>query len=214
MTRAARGAAAVSVVAGLGAAMEGGASRASQDVALSAVWAVDMPGTIPMRRTRRGEPLVYDAPEGRLADEILRALGDGPPGGRTAGACFAVPGTGMAALRAAHAVLALGGAPPDAHRRGEPLSVVFFSRPFGAYVHLVGARRAGGVVRLTYRFVPHETREVTAHLALIPIAAPARGALRVTLTRAADAETRGGAWDARGRQTVCGPFALRLLDGR
>jgi hypothetical protein len=148
-------------------------------IPLKDIWALHMPGTRPMNRTMRDDPPAYVAPEGRLVDEIVRALKYDPQKHPVADEGFAVSGTGMQALREAHGVLVKGKVKKTSFRKDEKISLVFFSYQFGAYVHLLRAEQGGKVIRLSYRFVPHKTKEVTSHIALISVSNPGSGTIRV-----------------------------------
>jgi hypothetical protein len=181
----------------------------SELIPLSRVWALDMPGTRPMVRSQKGDPPVYEAPEGRLVDEIRAALSAHGPGlPPDAGPGFAVRGQGLDALRAAHAVLVERHARPAAFRAGEPVSLVFYAREFNYYTHLEGVERRGPDVQITYRFVPHETKELTSHLALIPLPAGTAVPARVEVKPVIDTETADLDWGHWPHRVVCRSFRL------
>jgi hypothetical protein len=181
----------------------------SDPIPLDQVWALDMPGTRPMNRTQTGDPPAYVAPEGRLADEIRAALSSGKSGARfDPGPGFAVHGHGLAALREAHAVLVGGRLRQTSFRAGEPVSLVFFAREFNYYVHLAGVERCGPDVQITYRFVPHRTKELSSHFALIPLSAGTALPTRVEVKPVIDSGTVGLDWGSWPRRIVCGSFRL------
>lgn len=51
----------------------------------------------------------------------------------------------------------------------KPVSLAFFSGPTSFYVHLRRVERKGNRFTLEYSFEPHQTRDMTSYLALIPI---------------------------------------------
>jgi len=180
----------------------------SQNIPLETVWALDMPGTQPMNRIQRGTPLAYENPEGQLVDEIRTALKYDPQRRPTAGPCFAVQGTGMTALRQAHAVLVREEKLPTEFQAGEELTLVFYSYQFGAYVHLAEVVNRDGHIDISYRFVPHRTEEVTTHLALIPINSSQPGPRTVHVAPV----TNGGDNEAWGGKIVCGSGRFVIYD--
>lgn len=139
----------------------------TQEIPLSEIWALDMPGTRPMNRSRTQKGWGFAAPEGRWVEEIRQALP--AAGDAVAGPGFVVPGRGMPALRAAHAVLAGGRPRRNRVAAGRPATLVFFARELGSYVHLRSVTYAAHRFAIDYRFVPHMTKEMTVHLALIPL---------------------------------------------
>lgn len=177
------------------------------DIPLSEIWALNMPGTKPMNRTLRGTPLAYEAPEGALVAEIASTL-HAAPRRNTAGECFAVEGRGMVALRAAYEVLVKGTAKQSNFRKGQQISLVFYSLPFNAYVHLVQAEQRAETIQLRYRFVQHETREMTVHLALVPLFPTKSKQSKVKVNPSADdgmADFDRTRW---GKKIVCSSFEL------
>ena len=125
-----------------------------QPIPLDQIAASNMPGTRPL--------------EGLAAERAFAALSLSEAGAPRP-TVFFVSGRGDMALDEAAAVLG-GKAPARVLPPAEgPVSVVFASRPFGAYVHLTGCERRGNTLELRYAVVPHRTREMTAHLALISL---------------------------------------------
>jgi hypothetical protein len=49
------------------------------------------------------------------------------------------------------------------------ITLVFYSRLSGSYVHLRRVIRDGNVITLQYRFVAHGSREITTHFALVQL---------------------------------------------
>ncbi|MEX0613512.1 MAG: hypothetical protein WD738_10995 [Pirellulales bacterium] len=141
-------------------------------IPLEQIWAYKMPGT------RNVETL--DA-RGSLVEQIVRALADPPAKGKQARACFAVLGTGLEALREAHVLLAKGEKPHERFPAGSEICVVFSSYRTGSYVHLHKVERRGNNVEIYYRFVPHRTRNMTVHFAVIPLGKLPRGKVSVQI---------------------------------
>ena len=51
----------------------------------------------------------------------------------------------------------------------EDASIVFFAKQSAVYVHIVKVQQVVGAVRLYYQVIPHETRDLTTHFALVPV---------------------------------------------
>lgn len=159
-------------------------------VPLKNIWAYQMPGT---RDVRELEPQNFGQAVRKLtSDEQLKRYGQSltsrilktlqvRPTNQKAKKAFAVLGTGVDALREAHAVLAERQRPRRTLPVDAEVSVVFFSYSFGSYVHLNKVEREGNTVTVSCRFVPHETKEMTAHFALIPIGKFKLGEVKVTV---------------------------------
>jgi hypothetical protein len=81
---------------------------------------------------------------------------------------FAVGGTAKQALVEARDVM-LERKNPRTSFNDDVWLVFFTTRPSSAYIHLHEVIRRPGVVRIRYRAVPHETKELTHHLAMIPV---------------------------------------------
>lgn len=141
-----------------------------------------MPGTRNVAQLEADKPPNYAY--GPLVGEIRRALADAPTDKKPR-ACFAVKGTGLEALRAAHSVLVKNAAPRRTFPMGSDLSLVFFSHQAGSYVHLQEAETKGNRIRIRYRIVPHETREMTSHFAIVPLGRldPGRIAVKIMPSR-------------------------------
>jgi hypothetical protein len=198
----------------------------SQTVPLEQIWAYEMPGTRDVRELEPdhfGEQVraMLGAEQSRLlhssmTQQIREALPFiRPDKPRQAGPGFAVLGTGVQALTEAYNVLAKHQEPRRSFPAGSTLSVVFFAHQSGEYVHLQKVERESSVIRVVYRFVPHETREITEHFALVPIPNLPIGCYRVEIIR--DATDRSDAAQGfkpvsseRARQVVCQPFSFSI----
>jgi len=182
----------------------------SELIPLDLIWALDMPGTRPMNRTGGGDPLAHYASEGRLVDEIRAALIADLNRGSVTGDGFAVRGRGLDALSEARAVLVGNQAPTTSFPFGEPISLVFYARGFNDYVYLQTVERRDSEIQITYRFVPHRTKEITSQLALIPLPTGVSGLIRVNIKPAIDPKTINLDWGVWARKVVSGSFSLRL----
>jgi len=137
-------------------------------IPLDQIWALDMPGTRPMQRGQRDGG--YVSAEGPLLDEIRQVLQrkwrtEGevlPPG-------FAVLGSDMEAMHLAHATLTKNAPPKKTFPTESEISFVFFSISSVWYTHLHRVERMGNQINIHYRFVPHKSRMMTRHFALIPL---------------------------------------------
>ena len=89
---------------------------------------------------------------------------------------------------------------------------MFFSYQFGAYVHLLRAEQRGKIIRLSYRFVPHETREMTAHVALIPVSNTVSGTVRVEVKPQIDGAGSARNWTRWVQRIVCRSFVFNVSE--
>lgn len=127
------------------------------------IWGYGMPGTRDVT-TLKGAKLL----EG-IRNELSKS-----PKGREG---FVVQGDGAAALRAASAAL-LDKKPQQSYPESE-LTLVFFSYEFGYYVRLEKVEIEENVVKVHYQFVPHKSKELTKHFALIPLGQFSPGKVQV-----------------------------------
>ncbi len=156
-------------------------------IPVSDIWALDMPGTKPMIVRLSGRPLRHSAPEGPLVADMLLALHQELGPTESARSCFVVNNGALSGLAEAKQVLVEGRLRRSSIAGTGNACAVFFSRPFGWYVHLTSAELRGQVLQLTYRLVPHETKEMTSHLALVPLSALPIGQLRIDVKPEIDA---------------------------
>jgi hypothetical protein len=155
----------------------------AQEISLKSIWALDMPGTKDLRSP---------SPESKvnqLVEGMGNVLRDVPREGKTAKPAFAVSGTGEVALAAAHDVIVNGKPIEESFPLGSEVSIVFFSHLFNYYVHLDKVVRKDDTVEIYYYFVPHRTRDLTKHLALIPITLGKPGTVDVKMVQASQAST-------------------------
>ncbi len=133
-----------------------------------------MPGT---RDVRELEPASGQS----LVSQIVQSLREPIPQQKAKG--FTIHGWGLDALREACAVLANGQKPTNAFLAGTRLSVVFFSRISSYYVYVQKVERDGNTVKVYFRLVPHRTKELTEHFALIPLEELSPGKVTVEIIR-------------------------------
>jgi hypothetical protein len=190
------------------------------EIPLKDIWALDMPGT---KEVRKLEPAGAGSgdPQSKsfvpsLIQEIAEAIkyptAKGPEEG------FAVDGSDKTALQAAHDVLTGKKKRQAALSADSETSIVFFSYIFGFYVHLESVKEYKNVIEIRYRFVPHMTREVTQHIALIPLGKLAPGTYRVDIIRdrtgEKPVESSAGSGQDWENKIVCKSFEFSIKDGK
>lgn len=178
---------------------------AATEIPLEDIWALDMPGTRDVREL-----------DGSQADDstvrrIKMSLN--VPAKKDSSLGIAFPGTALDALTAADALLSQKSVPPKAIPAGSEVTILFFSRSFNYYVHLKSVQVKPGVITISYVFVPHKTKYLTAHFALIPLGQLAPGEWNVDIVQAPmdakyeDAGLKPISGDVA-EQIVCGPFVF------
>jgi hypothetical protein len=185
-------AAIVACLTSLSASAEPNVSQATKSIPLKDIWAYQMPGT---RDVRELEPDKFGPRIRKLSSaeqlevtgkSFLSQLGSRLQSfkpGQPAPQAFAVAGTGADALREAAAVLSGTRKSQLSFPENTNVSVVFFSREFNYYVHLDKVEQLPGQLSISYRFVPHETKDMTQHVALIPIGQLPPGTVKVDIKR-------------------------------
>jgi hypothetical protein len=178
------------------------------EIPLKEIWAFNMPGTHDVRELepdKFGAALANRSSREQLrimrqslTSQILSRVQFNKPGQKAARG-FTVVGNGADALREAHAVIADRKMPRESFPAGSDLSAVFFSHEFGYYVHVQKVEREADRVTIWYRFVPHETKELTRHFALIPLGSFSPGEVQVEIKRSLDKEGRGPDTSAESR---------------
>lgn len=171
---------------------EPNAQPEKREIPLKEIWAYGMPGT---RDAHDLEPDKFGPSvttlssaeqiklSGKsLATQILSHLQYNKPS-QSALKAFAVAGTGKDALREAAEVLSGMRKPQASFPANSEVSVAFFSHLFGCYVHLNKVEQQPGLVVISYRFVPHETAQLTRHFALIPLGKLSPGEVKVDIKR-------------------------------
>lgn len=125
-------------------------------------WALDMPGTIDIRSL---EPNCFgDVLKGKSSAEQVRLQENSlltkclvalrKSNQQQPQPAFAVHRTGLEALKNARARLTKSEKPPKSLRPQDEVSVIFFSRLYGAHVHIEEVRQRDAHVEIKYRFVP------------------------------------------------------------
>jgi hypothetical protein len=142
-------------------------------IPLDQIWANNMPGT---------RNIVDLDIESWFVSHIREALGF-PQKDKDAKPAFAVLGTGLDALRAAHEVLVNKKKPRETFPAGNEVSLVFFAHETQPYVHLHKVERQGNNVNIHFRFVPHEEEVTERYIALIPLGKLSLGKYRVNIIR-------------------------------
>lgn len=179
--------------AGAPAERSGGGQSASEatpsdemwiEIPLDQVWAHRMPGT---KDVLELEPEVYGEPGRKVSSEessrrlhnslihkIRQALQNSPLEHLHKLSLnhdfigFAVESTDEDALKEVHHVLATGGLPQSAFPKNG-ISLCFYSRQMGTYVHLTSIRQSGNHFEVHFHFMPHFTSDMSEHFALIPV---------------------------------------------
>jgi len=130
---------------------------------------------------------------------------------------FAVAGTRMDALREAHQVLTLGRPVVSEFPSGSDITLVFYSKTSGTYVHLTNVERCRTDITISYQFTPHATAQVTEHIALVPLGALAPGKYSVDIVRSpTDSKYAklgfGELSQEEADRIVCHPFSFVILE--
>lgn len=146
----------------------------AEEIPLSEIWAMDMPGTKALNRNMRAGKFVSE--EGPLLEEIRWDKPSTREG-------FAVVGTGMKALQNAYKVLVKNERPKNLFTTGKELSIVFFTGSLTQYIYLHDVKRNGNQIVVRYKLVPHQTLNMSKHLALIPLCDLQAGKYNVTIER-------------------------------
>jgi hypothetical protein len=108
-----------------------------------------------------------------------------------AGSAFVVTGSGAKALQNAHAIFVGSSEPATAFSSEQDLSLVFFSRMSGRYVHIDPVEIGDHVFTVKYRFVPHNTRDSTIHFAIIPIGQLTTGQYEIKIEQLPPVDKKG-----------------------
>jgi hypothetical protein len=158
-------------------------------IPLNRIWGYQMPGT---REIQALEPNAFGEMaqrlppterERRVSESLISQLAErlsthsnkqqqAQPG-------FAVLGSGIEALREAHAVLVKNEKPRDRFPYRSDVSLVFFSYSSSYYAHLKRVKLRVQTIDIEYQMVPHKTREMTVHFAIIPLGNMASGSFSV-----------------------------------
>ncbi len=125
----------------------------SIEISLSEAWGHFVLGPKKELTDRVGPDSKFIAEEGELVKELRRALEMPLPPDEKASPGFCVEGTGLEALRNAHAVLVLGQQPKNSFPAGSEISIFFFSHQCPTPQEIYKVTRLGSVVDVRYRFL-------------------------------------------------------------
>lgn len=145
------------------------------EIPLSEIWAQNMPGT------RKISELEKDTPSEKWLMKEIRAKHGFGTWEAKAGPAFAVAGTGLEALKNAHAMIAGKQPRPASFQQGHDISIIFFSLASGNYVHLTEVERNQNTIQIKYEFVPHYEKHLTRHFAIIPLGKLPSGHFKVDI---------------------------------
>lgn len=205
------------IILGPAIAMANAADEQPVAIPLEKIWAYQMPGTGDITKLEKNKST-------KMIDEIRRALGPpmlnkpGPTKMPDPRSGFAVKGAGGDALRQAYFVLVKGRKARTNFAADETISIVFFSHQFGPFVHLSKVQRAGNQIDVRYKFVPHESEQVTEHIAIIPLGELPTGTYEVTFNQQPLEKqfTNQGFQPipkSEAQDVVCGPFKFTVGEG-
>lgn len=158
-----------------------GVSKADEKpkvIPLEDIWAWDMPGT---RDVRELEPANYGEHDETLSEAqelkrfnkaksqiLLKALKQKYKN-QPIEQGFAVAATGVEAIHKAIQHIKRGAAKKHAALpSNEPITLVFYSKEYGRYLHIKSVVRKGKTFTINYQLVPHTSKQLTQHFALIP----------------------------------------------
>jgi len=133
------------------------------EIPLDKIWAFEMPGTSNVRDLDAAKQ-----PDSLVAP-ILKELSRRWLEDMESDKCFVVVGTPKEALQNAYNTIVLGHDTRIEWTPEDNLSLVFYSRPCSAYVHLKNVERKRNDFLLEYEFVPHDEKNRTQHFAMIPL---------------------------------------------
>jgi hypothetical protein len=156
-------------------------TAAGEEIPLKQIWALGMPGTHQIDISKSDGS--YKSVEGRAADTIRKSSFLRPNRDDEIDACFVVAGKGIEAISNASKVILSKEKAARAFRSDGELSLFFFARRSGVFVHVTRAIVRDGVIHITYSLEPHSTRQVTEHFALIPLGTLKPGKYTVELSR-------------------------------
>jgi len=154
------------------------------EIPLNTIWGYLMPGTLDIETLEPDHfgPAVRQLPEqeridllmSSLCQQISQSIHRQSEMKQPIGTGFAVAGTGREALAAVKEALGKNQIPPQTFPADTEVSLFFFTRDSGRYVHLKDVRQGKGFATIRYRFVPHSisikiTANMTRHFVLIPV---------------------------------------------
>ncbi|MEX2309520.1 MAG: hypothetical protein WD738_18105 [Pirellulales bacterium] len=140
-------------------------------IPLDKIWAYKMPGTRDLQGLDKDDPTKSGQRQVAAISESLILRAEDLKWENISRPGFAVPGTGLPALRAAHSILVEGKKPLDAFPPNEEITIVFFSELApGNKVQIQEVTREGESVVIRYQLKPHVGRmQRSLNLALIPL---------------------------------------------
>jgi hypothetical protein len=188
-----------------------GKQEETVEIPLDQIWAYAMPGTRDIRSLQADR--LPPRSDGKLVAEIRRSLSRLLPDGKEAKAGFAVVGAGLEALRQAHKVLVDKEEAAGVLSSYNTISLVFFANQSNFYVHIQEVERKHKQIEIHYRFVQHETMEVTEHVALIPLGKLPSGQYHVEMIQAPMAQESfhlQSLSDKVASRIICRPFSFSV----
>jgi hypothetical protein len=135
------------------------ADSPSETIPLKDIWALDMPGTKNLREL-----------DGKLIDQIAAALpylSSNQTAKPERG--FAVRGEDRQALAEAANILTQGVQSKNSFAPNDHMTLVFFSHPCGQYLYIQKIERQNFTITVSYEFIPHDSKDMAAQFALIPL---------------------------------------------
>lgn len=192
-----------------------GSVGCAKEIPLSETWALRMPGT---KNVQELEPEHYGKSQQGLAEEqqlehLTQSFSHQIPQlinekakSKPIGEGFVVIGTGKQALE--DIKKALDTTPPTTLPANEELTLFFYSRLYGSYVHLKHVARSDKTVTIEFAFVTHRTKDMTNHFALIPLGKLSPGNYEVKITPSSNKRLSGKGWtlESAAKDFVCQPF--------
>jgi hypothetical protein len=130
---------------------------------------------------------------------------------------FVVEGEVDSALRQVYDVLVKRERSNSQISVGDKAWIVFFTYSIGQFVHLKEVLREGHNIKIRYRLIPHSSKNLTRHLALIPIEALPSGTYKVDIVSTPlEAEFVASNYvaipESALKQRVCRPFNFSVVD--
>ena len=193
-------------------------------IPLDQIWAYRMQGTRDVReleprhfgeRTReQPESVRHQLLVDSMTEQIRKTIKYAEPPSANAKPGFAVLGRGLEALREAYLVLVEKHEPQELFPEDSEVSLVFFTHFTGSYVQLSDVKIKDNDITIHFRFIPHETKNITCHFAIIPLGKLSVGKYHVDLVQLPIGEqhTESGrlAPIERVRQIICQPFSFSI----
>jgi hypothetical protein len=133
------------------------------------IWANSMPGTRDIAELAAKQEKLTGVDLWTPIVDSLEGSSWRPQEGQPAKPAFIVPGGGLKAYRAAHAVLTGDKKVQRVIPDNDEVSLVFFSHPVQAGIELQKVVLRKNVIELQYRFIGRMERYLTSYFALIPL---------------------------------------------